>query len=90
MKAGTNDVHGSLWEFMRNDALQKYQPRFHTKTPLKQNQFGAAGGGPVFLPRVYDGRNRTFVYGSYQGGRRVTNSWSVAQVPSAAQKQGDF
>ncbi|MEN6601731.1 MAG: hypothetical protein ABFD86_04885, partial [Bryobacteraceae bacterium] len=41
-------------------------------------------------PRVYDGRNRTFVYGSYQGGRRVTNSWSVAQVPSAAQKQGDF
>ena len=90
MKAGTNDVHGSVWEFMRNDALQKYQPRFHTKTPLKQNQFGFAAGGPAYIPKLYDGRNRTFVFGSYQGGRRVTNAISVGQIPSTGQRTGDF
>src|SRR5438105_8011347 len=50
MRSGTNGLHGSLWDFLRNDALQKFQPRFHNKTPLKQNQFGFTTGGPAFLP----------------------------------------
>src|ERR1700722_13818731 len=90
MKSGTNEVHGSLWEFIRNDALQKFQPRFHTKTPLKQNQFGFVTGGPVFLPKLYDGRNRTFFFVSYNGGRRATGSYGVTQMPTAAERQGNF
>lgn len=90
MKSGTNEVHGSMFDFLRNDALQKFHPRFHTKTPLKQNQFGVVGGGPVFLPKLYDGRNKTFFFASYQGGRRVVGSLGVGQVPTAAEKQGDF
>jgi hypothetical protein len=90
MKSGTNELHGSLWDFLRNDALQKFQPRFHNKTPLKQNQFGFVTGGPVFLPKIYDGRNHTFFLVSYNGGRRATGSNGVTQVPTAAEKQGDF
>ncbi len=90
MKSGTNALHGSLWDFIRNDDLQKYQPRFHTKTPLKQNQFGFVTGGPVFIPKVYDGRNRTFFFVSYNGGRRATGSYGVTQMPTAAERQGDF
>ncbi len=90
MKSGTNAVHGSMFDFLRNDALQKYHPRFQNKTPLKQNQFGVVVGGPVFIPKLYDGRNRTFFLASYQGGRRVTGSNGLAQVPNAAEKGGDF
>ena len=90
MKSGTNEIHGSLWDFIRNDALQKFQPRFHTKTPLKQNQFGFVTGGPVFLPKLYDGRNRTFFFVSYNGGRRATGSYGVTQMPTAAERKGDF
>ncbi len=90
MKSGTNELHGSLWDFLRNDDLQKFQPRFHTKTPLKQNQFGFVTGGPVFLPKVYDGRNRTFFFVSYNGGRRASGSYGVTQMPIAAEKQGNF
>jgi hypothetical protein len=90
MKGGTNGLHGSLWDFLRNDALQKYQPRFHTKTPLKQNQFGFVVGGPVLLPKIYDGRNRSFFFASYNGGRRATGSYGVTQMPTAAEREGNF
>ncbi len=90
MKSGTNAVHGSLFNFLRNDALQKFHPRFFTKTPLKQNQFGGVVGGPVYIPKVYDGRNKTFFFASYQGGRRVIGAFGLGQVPTAAEKTGDF
>jgi hypothetical protein len=90
MRAGTNALHGSLWEFLRNDALQAANPRFHTKTPLKQNQFGGSFGGPVVLPKIYDGRNRTFFFVSYQGGRRRIGSVGQAQVPTEQERRGDF
>ncbi len=90
MKSGTNELHSSLWDFLRNDDLQKFQPRFHTKTPLKQNQFGFVTGGPVFLPKLYDGRNRTFFFVSYNGGRRASGSYGVTQMPTTAEKQGNF
>ena len=90
MRAGSNAVHGSAWEFLRNDALQAMNPRFHTKTPLKQNQFGAALGGPVFIPKLYSGRDRTFFFASYQGGRRRTGTIGQAQVPTEQERGGDF
>jgi hypothetical protein len=90
MKSGTNSVHGSLYDFLRNDKLQKFHPRFGTKTPLKQNQFGGVVGGPVYIPKLYDGRNRTFFFATYQGGRRVIGNIGVGQVPTAAERTGDF
>jgi len=90
MKSGTNALHGSMYDFLRNDALQKFHPRFHNKTPLKQNQFGVVVGGPVLIPKLYNGRNKTFFFASYQGGRRVTGSNGLAQVPSANERTGNF
>ena len=58
-KSGTNQFHGDLWEFLRNDAFDAANYFNPDKTPLKQNQFGGAIGGPVVLPH-YNGRNKTF------------------------------
>jgi hypothetical protein len=90
LKSGTNSLHGSLWEFLQNDALQPMQPFYKTKTPLKQNEFGFTVGGPVEIPRVYHGRNHTFFFASYQGGRQVTTTFSQTQVPTSAERGGSF
>jgi outer membrane receptor protein involved in Fe transport len=87
-KSGTNSLHGSLWEFFRNDALDANN-YFNPKTDLKQNQFGASIGGPVVLPH-YDGRNRTFFYGSYEGFRRRGSSSQLYVTPTSEQLNGDF
>ncbi len=90
LKAGTNTLHGALWEFIRNDALQPRNPRTHIVTPLKQNQFGFAVGGPVLIPKVFNGKNRTFFFVSYEGGRRTSASVGRGQVPTAQELQGNF
>jgi outer membrane receptor protein involved in Fe transport len=87
-KSGTNSYHGSLWEFFRNDALDANN-YFNPKTALKQNQFGASVGGPLVLPH-YNGRNRTFFYGSYEGFRKRSSSSQLYLVPTSAQLNGDF
>src|SRR5205814_9134448 len=83
-RAGTNEFHGSAWEFHRNDALNA-RNFFSSRMPaVKQNQFGAAAGGPVIKDKV-------FVFGSYQGLRDHREAETVvALVPSAAQRSGDF
>src|SRR6266705_556869 len=82
--------YAALWDFLRNDALQPSNPRFHTKSPLKQNQFGGTFGGPVFLPKLYNGKDRTFFFVSYQGGCRRTASFGQAQMPTSQERQSDF
>ncbi len=69
-KSGTNAAHGSLYEFLRNDKLDGrnyFALPNQRKPPYRQNQFGASLGGPVYFPRVYDGRNRTFFFFNYEG-----------------------
>ncbi len=87
-KSGTNSYHGTLWEFFRNSALDANN-YFNPKTDLKQNQFGASFGGPVILPH-YNGRNKTFFYGSYEGFRRRGSSSQLYVTPTPAQINGDF
>ncbi|MGI8991603.1 MAG: carboxypeptidase regulatory-like domain-containing protein [Bryobacteraceae bacterium] len=95
IKNGTNEFHGVLFEFLRNNALDANnffsnaagQPRaaFH------QNQFGFAAGGPVLIPKLYNGRNRTFLFADYQGLRQNTSAGrSVTDVPPATLRAGDF
>ena len=83
-KAGTNDFHGSLWEFVRNDDLNARNFFSESVPGEKQNQFGGAGGGPIK-------KDKLFVFGSYQGLHdRPEAVPAVVTVPSAAHRSGDF
>jgi hypothetical protein len=83
-KSGTNQLHGSVFEFLRNDILNSrnfFQP---TVSSLRQNQFGATAGGPIV-------KNKTFIFGSYQG-LRVRNGvfQNTALTPTVAERAGNF
>ena len=89
-KSGSNQLHGSGWEFLRNDQLDArnfFQP---SVTPLRWNQFGASAGGPVVLPKLYNGQNKTFFYVGYQGFRLRQPANSYFRVPTSANLGGDF
>ena len=86
-KSGTNQIHGTLYEFMRNDKLDGtnfFANRSGSVKPAyKRNQFGATMGGPIR-------RDKTFIFGSYEGSRiRVGNSF-ISSVPSERMRNGDF
>jgi hypothetical protein len=94
-RSGTNDVHGSVFEFLRNAALDARnffdersiaQPR--RIPPFIRNEFGLTNGGPVVIPGLYNGRNRTFYFAEYQGFRQVLSDTEVIPVPSAAERSG--
>jgi Carboxypeptidase regulatory-like domain/TonB dependent receptor len=74
-KSGTNHVNGDLWEYLRNNDFQAndYFSKLNDKpiAEYRQNQFGATIGGPIYIPKVYDGHNKTFFFFSYQGLRNV-------------------
>ena len=99
-KSGTNDLHGSAFEFLRNKAINArnfFNPPVSPGSTerrddgLKRNQFGATIGGPVFIPKVYNGRDKTFFFFSYQGTTiRQTPIAAGRVVPTAAQRNGDF
>lgn len=98
-KSGTNSLHGSLYEFLRNDALDARnafatQPDPRTgriKQVLRYNQYGGTAGGPVFIPKLYDGRNRSFWFFGYEQWRwRASGSPRIGTVATAQQRAGDF
>ena len=89
-KSGGNAFHGSVFEFMRDDAFDSKNFFAVNKEKLERNQFGGTLGGPVMIPGLYDGRNKTFFFASYEGHRRQQGIVDVSNVPSAAQRQGDF
>ena len=82
-RSGTNHIHGTLWEFLRNDVLDANNYFAQTKEPLKQNQFGAAAGGPLK-------RDKTFIFGFYEGFRNRQGKTALTTVPSNKQRTGDF
>lgn len=82
-RSGTNHVHGALWEFLRNDAVDANNYFAQTKEPLKQNQFGVTSGGPIK-------RDKTFIFGFYEGFRNRQGETTLTTVPSLKQRTGDF
>ena len=91
-KSGSNQFHGSVFEFLRNSALdaKNFFDRPDQKIPaFRLNQFGAAIGGPVLLPK-YNGRNRTFFFLDYEGYREVLAQTFVVTVPTEAMRRGEF
>lgn len=90
-KSGTNQVHGSLYDFMRNDALDARGFFNLTKPVYKQHDFGVSLGGPVWVPKVYDGRNKTFFFFAYEGFRNRVGAGSTPRaIPPAEFYDGDF
>jgi outer membrane receptor protein involved in Fe transport len=98
-KSGTNEFHGSAFEFVRNQALNAVNffapviPGTQSKRQdgLKRNQFGATLGGPVLLPKLYNGKDKTFFFFSYQGTlTRVVPSEVQRIVPTTLQRAGNF
>jgi hypothetical protein len=82
-RSGTNKFHGAAWEFLRNDAMDASDYFTQSVQPLKQNQFGATFGGPIF-------KDKTFFFGYYEGFRNRQGETVPATVPSAAERQGNF
>jgi Carboxypeptidase regulatory-like domain len=94
-KSGTNRVHGSVFEFVRNAAFdarnffdRKNFPGDRRLPGFSRNEFGFTNGGPVVLPG-YDGRDRTFYFGEYQGFRQVLGTTQVFPVPTLAERNGE-
>ncbi|MEO7143334.1 MAG: TonB-dependent receptor, partial [Bryobacteraceae bacterium] len=84
-KSGTNGVHGSAYEFLRNDKLDgaNFFAVGQPKPPFKQNQFGGTVGGPVI-------KNRTFFFGSYEGTRIRQGTSAISTIPTDAERNGNF
>lgn len=82
-RSGTNEIHGALWEFFRNDVFDATNYFASTTEPLKQNQFGASLGGPVR-------KDKTFLFGFYEGFRNRQGETQSSTVPSLAERSGDF
>jgi hypothetical protein len=90
-KSGTNQIHGSAYNFLRNDALDARGFFGATKAVYKQNDFGASLGGPVRIPKVYDGKDRTFFFVAFEGFRNRVGANDVFQsVPTPEMYTGDF
>jgi len=89
-KSGTNELHGSVWEFLRNDKLDARNFFAPAVEPLRRNQFGASAGGPVYLGHLYNGKNRTFWFFNYEGQREVSHSTMRASVPTPKMRSGDL
>ena len=94
-KSGTNDFHGSAYEFLRNndlDANNWFSNRSGIPISIyKQNDFGATAGGPVWIPKVYNGKNKTFFFFSYEGFRNRTGANGTNfTIPTPEMYNGDF
>lgn len=93
-KSGTNSLHGTVFEFLRNSALDANDYFSKQKglsvPPFKMNQFGFAVGGPVLIPKIYNGHDKTYFFVDYQGTRRIQGTTFITTVPTDAQRKGDF
>lgn len=94
LRSGSNDVHGSMFEFLRNSAMDangfNANKAKQSIPAFRRNQFGFTLGGPVFLPKLYNGRNRTFFFTSYEGLRDSNAGSFTGTMPTDLERQGDF
>ena len=94
LKSGTNQFHGDAWEFIRNDAMDGTDFFLNAggqkKGEFRRNQFGFTVGGPVWIPRLYNGKNKTFIFGDYEGTRIRQAVPFVDSVPTANERNSGF
>ena len=89
-KSGTNNYHGGLFENVQNTDFNASDTFSHEVTPVKMNNFGLYIGGPIIIPHLYNGRNRTFFFGSYEALRLPKSQTALLSVPTAAMRNGDL
>jgi Carboxypeptidase regulatory-like domain len=96
-KSGANKIHGTLYEYFENEALDAGQPFTNNGTgglvrpKVRQNDFGGSFGGPVWIPKIYNGHDKTFFFFNYEMYRnQVFTNNGFRTVPTAAQRGGDF
>ncbi len=90
-KSGTNDLHGTVYDFLRNDALDARGFFASRRSVYRQNDYGFLVSGPVWIPKIYNGRNKTFFAVSYEGFRnRVGANDAILSVPTPEMYSGDF
>jgi hypothetical protein len=94
VKSGANQVHGNVFEFMRNEAFNANDFFSNLngtrRQEYRQNQYGGTIGGPVYIPRHYDGRNKTFFFFDYQRTQRMQPSTFTDTVPTASMQSANF
>jgi hypothetical protein len=89
-KSGTNEFHGGAFENVQNTAFNAADFFSNEVTPVKLNDFGIYLGGPVIIPKIYNGRNRTFFFGSFEALRLPKSSTALLSVPTQAMRNGDL
>jgi len=93
IKSGTNGFHGAAFEFVRNeifDARNFFTPPSTAKPSFKRNQYGLAFGGPVIIPKLYNGKNKTFFFGDFESTRIRETSTIANTLPTLRMRNGDF
>jgi hypothetical protein len=94
LKSGTNSLHGSLYEFNQPSNLTAnnfFNNRNGLGNPLTHyNQYGLTAGGPVFIPKIFDGRNKLFWFFAWENDKNSQPNTAFISVPTAAEKRGDF
>jgi hypothetical protein len=92
-RSGTNQVHGAIFYTNRNSGYgvaRQRQDTFSKPPYLNRNEFGGSLGGPVYIPKLYNGHNRTFFFFSWEDIRSLTYTTNYASVPTEAMRNGDF
>lgn len=89
-KSGTNQYHGSAYDYGTNEALNAHQPYTGLRSKVRQNDFGFTLGGPVKIPKLYDGTNKTFFFFSWEMFKQTNIVNNSVSVPTAAYRVGDF
>jgi hypothetical protein len=89
-KSGTNEVHGSAYSYFRNEALNASTPFTHQHPQTRVEDWGFTIGGPVYIPKVYNGRNKTFFFFNWEKYENVSTAATYITMPTAAMRRGDF
>lgn len=93
-KSGTNQYHGALFEFLRNSSLDArpygFTTKVPTKAPFRWNQYGFTLGGPILIPKVFNGKDKLFFMSNFEGFRLRNQGQGIYSLPSAAMRTGDF
>jgi hypothetical protein len=92
-RSGTNDFHGSAYEFLRNsmfDAKNYFDAAANPIPPFHLNQFGGNLSGPVLIPHLFSGRDKLFFFADYEGKRQTQSQTSISTVPTLAFRNGNF
>ena len=89
-KSGTNRFHGSAYDFLRNDAMDARGVFARTRSVYRQNDFGFTASGPVLIPKVYNGRNKTFFFAHVGYIKERKRDLFLQKLPEIAYRSGDF